>query len=182
MADQTDPLAGVEILPADDLAVSPEVDVVAAEASALDAAQNVVSLPPEPMGRTWDFDWERGRFKRDGTAPREVRGTDAVAQWAQMVLHTAQRAHPIFSARFGVPRPDGPIGDAIGVLEGASDWAAAAREALLLHDRIASVENVTIEWYPEDGLIYVRSMDAITDEAELDPVRFGDLAIGTVTS
>ncbi|HEX7088722.1 MAG TPA: DUF2634 domain-containing protein [Longimicrobiales bacterium] len=153
-------------LPVDEDELSPDADLDAAEASAL---EDPLDAPVEgeaatPLGRTWYFDWTgTGRFRRHGLAPAETRGEGALIQWCMMAMHSAWLAHAVFSAEFGVERPDSPVG-LVGreALIEAGDWAARLREALLVHDRIAEVDGLSVQLI--EDTILVGPFAVITDE------------------
>lgn len=155
---------GFELLPADDEGVPPAADLDAAAASAVAADAPVVSAPPEPFGRTPLFDFEEGRYVRAGGSPVWVTGLRALEQWCLMAIHTARYAHPVFSARFGMDRPESPIG-VVDVQEEMSDWGERLRDALLVHDRIVSVENYSAFFDAPSQVVYF-SFDVVTDEEE----------------
>lgn len=186
MADQaaddlvTADLEGLELLPADDEGLAPEADLQAAVDGALDEPQEAPDPPVEPLGRSWLWDRQTGRFVRDGFAPKEVRGRGALAQWCDAAMHTARFAHPIFDGTFGMDEPDDIIGQAADVDERASDWGERLREALLVHDRIASVENFTAFYDQDAGVLYVQTLDVLTDEEDQGALRFGDFTIGSL--
>lgn len=176
-----DPLEGLELLPADDEGLAPDADLQAAADSALENVPQVaVPDAVEPLGRSWMWDRDLGRFRRDGLAPKEVRGRDALAQWADAALHTARFAHPIFDANFGMEEPDDIIGQAADVIERTSDWGERLKEALMLHDRVVSVENFTAVYDQSNGILYVQSLDVFTDEEDEGALRFGDFTIGSL--
>lgn len=171
-----------ELLPADDEDVTPDADLEAAAAGALadpDVPIEVESEPPIPFGRTPAFDFDRGRFVRQGGSPAWVSGFEALQQWCMMAAHSARYAHPIFSDDFGVEG----LGEAIGTLgpeavEAADDAMQALREAWLVHDRIAEVEG-DAEYDPVTGVIVVSNLYVVTDEeAELP---FPDLRLTPTT-
>src|SRR5437763_6302393 len=90
--------------------IDPIADLDAAVQNALVVPAGVRAVTPpveQPLGRSWDFDWELGQFRRIGDSPAEVVGLDAVAQWVQAAIHTARYAHAVFSDEFGMERPDG---------------------------------------------------------------------------
>lgn len=152
-------------LPVDDEELTPEADLDAAEAGALEDPLNVpvTGDAPEPFGRTWYFDWAIGRFRRHGFAPAETRGQGALIQWCMMAAHSAWLAHGVFSPDFGLERPDSVIG-LVGsdALAEAGDWATRLRDAWLVHDRIAEVDGLEVQLL-EDA-IYVPAFEVITDE------------------
>jgi hypothetical protein len=154
------------LLPADDPQSSPDEDLAAAAQGALaitDASAPVDEPPPQPFGLTWQFDWQAGQFVRIGQSPAQSSNLDAVAEWCQAALHSARYAHPIFSDVFGMESPDGVIGE-IAEGEALADWQRSVVDALLVHDRITSVENISLDWDPSTGILTVLSMDVVTDE------------------
>lgn len=181
MADPTAADLGFELLPADDDGVPPDADLDAAESSALEEPELAPEEPPVPFGLTWLFDYEAGRFVRDGSSPKEVRGLDTLAVWCGMAAHTARFAHPIFSANFGTERPDDVLGEAADAQEIASDWAERLRESLSVHDRVASVDLQTF-YDMSTGTLYVSQLEVVTDAEDEDPLRLAGLSVGNVGS
>lgn len=159
----TDPT--FSLVPADDPQVSPDDDLAAAVAGALAVSSTTVPVTPDapiPFGRTWTFDFEAGQFIRRGNSPTESTGFDALAQWCLMAIHSARYAHPVFSDDFGMEEPDSLIGEfALG--EALADWQASLVDALLVHDRITSVENFDLTWDPAAGVLTINNFDVVTD-------------------
>lgn len=154
------------LIPADDPQSSPQEDLDAATAGALALSDQITPVdpdPPVPFGSSWGFDWSAGQFLRMGRSPAPVGELDAVAEWAQMALHSARWAHPVFDDTFGIEEPDGVIGE-FAEGEALADWQRSVVDALLVHDRIASVENVLLDWDPTTGVLTVLSLDIVTDE------------------
>lgn len=165
------------LLPAEDPQVSPDDAVAASAAGALAdptaLATPIPDPPPIPFGRSWVFDWELGQFVVAG-APDDTVGTGTLAQWCLCAIHTARYACPVFSDEFGTEDPDDLIGEfAAGTL--LSDWQAAIVEALMVHDRITSVENFDASWDPAAGVLTVTSLDVITDEDQT--VTLSDITV-----
>lgn len=154
------------LLPADDPASSPDEDLAASAAGALapaPAATPINAPAPIPFGKTWQFDFERGQFTHTGSSPTVVTGFSALEEWCQMAIHSARYAHEVFSDVFGMDEPDDLIGNfAIG--EALADWQAALVDALMVHDRITSVENFDMVWDPSTGILTINSFDIVTDE------------------
>lgn len=170
MAD--DILDAFELLPADDPATDPANDLAAAEASVLsDPPLPEAEDPPLPFGRSWVFDFERGRFVRQGQSPAETTGLGALAQWCQMAVRTARYAHAVFSDDFGVEDPDLVIGE-VRVDELIGEFEQQVREALLVHERIADVTEFDATYDPTTGTLSV-TFTIVTDEDD-------ELAIGNV--
>lgn len=180
MADQVDDLP---LVPDDDLGSTPDEDLDAAAASALEAWPTPAEgRQPVPFGKTPLFDFEKGRFvKRGGLegtdspgAPVFVSGVDALKQWCLMAIYSARFAHPVFTGAFGMEIPESVIGEATGIPVAIADWGARMQEALLVHDRIVSVEDYEGVWDAEEGII-TTSFTVITDQS--DRLIFGPLDI-----
>lgn len=156
------------LIPADDPQSTPDQDLSAAITGALSAPLSTIPVTPEPeqpLGRTWIFDFEAGQFARAGGSPAETNGLGAVEQWCQMAIKSARFAHPVFSQEFGMEEPDSIIGEfALG--EALAEWEANLIEALLVHERITTVENFDLLWDPSTGILTINSFDVITDEDE----------------
>lgn len=175
------PDEGFELTPVEELEVSPEEDLDAAAAAATEDPfeAEAVEDAPEPYGRSWEFDFEAGRFKRYGGAPAEVYAERSLAMWCLMALHTAVDAHDIFSPEFGTDRPLEPIGSTgADAEEAVGDWEAKIREALTVHDRITDVQDFDADYDPAVGVLTISSFTVVTDEDER--VRFGALQLSTV--
>lgn len=163
---------GFELVPSEESAISPEEDLEAAIASAL--APEYAEIPgeiPEPLGRTWAFDWDRGRFIRRGQAPAEVTGKDSVAQWVQMVVHTARFSHGVFSTEFGIE----DVEDVIGRLpSGAvlSSYRDRLLRALLEHERITGLEDFKADYDPATDVIEIKQFVVVLDDED-DRIVFG---------
>lgn len=158
---------GFELLPVDDEDFSPEADLAAAAASALeepDAQVPESEDPPEPAGYTWAFDFTAGRFVRHGSAPAVVSGRAAVEQRCLMALNSARYAHAVFSPAFGVEDPMHGVGLAGDeAREAADDWRVKVREALLVFDDVTDVQ-LTVVYDPLAAAIFLRDLVVTTNE------------------
>lgn len=155
---------GFELLPADDAAPTPEEEVEEAVASAL--APDYVALPgeaPEPLGKTWLFDFAERRMVMRGQAPAEATGEAAIQVWCLTALHSAQYAHAIFSDAFGTERAGDPIGD-VDVPPLIRDYEARLRAALTVHDRIDDVTDFDADWDPATGVLVVHQFHVVLDD------------------
>lgn len=156
------------MLPAEDPQTSPDDQVAAAVAGALalpTGLQQPVPDPPEqPFGRSWIFDFEAGQFVWAGESPADTFSLfGALEQWCLMAIHSARYAYPCFTDEFGMEDPDSLQGHfAEGEL--LVDWQAHLVDALMVHDRITSVENFDMDWDPTVGVLTINSFDVITDE------------------
>ena len=152
---------GESLIPGDDL----DQRVDAAVASAL--AEETEEGEPEavPFGRSWNFDFEQGRFVHEGSGAMRVYGGTALSMWCLMALHSTRFAHDVFSEAFGVENVDDLIGSAMSG-EIGSEYEARMREALLVHDRIVALEDFTVEFDPADDAVYVSDFTVVTDEDE----------------
>lgn len=151
------------LLPSDDLR-TPEDDLDAAIAGALEDPATIESEEPPaiPLGMSWAFDWERGRFKRRGGSPAEVRGIDALVQWLEMARRVKRDAHDVFSPQFGMDGPEDWMGH-VDVAEAASDYGAQLSEAWGVHDRVASVEDFTAHFEEDEETIFIDRLHVVTD-------------------
>lgn len=168
-------MSDFSLIPADDATA----DLDAAEASALEASDVLFPAedPPEPFGRTPKFDFEAGRMVKAGGEPIWVTGLDALEQWCLMAIYSARYAHAVFTDEFGMEEPDSPLGLAEeAALVEVTDWGARMTEALLVHDRIAAVEDFSARI--EDDVIYIDRFDVVTDEDER--LRIGGLAVPVI--
>lgn len=157
----------VELLPDDDDAgVSLEERLNAAVASALrdPDAPLAVDDEAEPTGYTWAFDFEAGRFVRQGGAPARVTGTEPLKQRCLMALYSARFAHAVFSGTFGMDRPRGTLGAAgHEAVVAADDWRVQAHEALLAVVGVSDVE-LRAEYDAVAGIILIRDLVVTTNE------------------
>lgn len=171
------------LIPPDDPQSSPTDDLDASVAGALalpDVTTPVTEDPPMPFGRTWRFDWENGQFVQSGQSPVDAIGLEAVAEWCEMAIHTARYSSPIFTDEFGMERPDEVIGE-FAVGEVLADYQRNLIEALMVHERIASIENVELRWDPTVGVLYIDNLDVVTDEDETVTVSDVTLRAGGAT-
>lgn len=177
MADARD--EGFELLPIDDAEIPAQDALNAAAAAALGDREDPPSIEtagPIPFGVSWAFDWEAGRFKRHGQSPVRVTGLDALREWCMMAVNSTRFAHGVFSDRFGMDDPNELIGGGLGEDDDiASDAEEKIREALMIHDRIVDVTEFDIEWNPVEGILYLHSFTAVTDEA--DELPFADIQL-----
>lgn len=168
------------LLPADDPQSTPAADLAAAVQGALtlpDVTTPVNATPADPLGRSWPFDWEAGQFIRQGQSPGNVSGLDAVAEWCLMAMHSARFAHPTFSDEFGMEHPESVVGE-FATGETLADWQRHLIEALMVHDRVTSIQNLELRWDPTQGVLYIDQMDVVTDEDKTVTVSDVALTVG----
>lgn len=168
-----------ELLPVDDdLTPAPEDALNAAVASALGNPEAPVEAPddaPPPFGYSWAFDWNAGRFVRQGAAPARVSGVDAFRERCLMAVNSARFAHAVFSRQWGVDIPQHAIGAAgDAAVLAASDWQVAIRDALLAVERCADA-SLTCTYDPVAGQLTVTDLVVVTDED--DTLQFDDLMV-----
>ena len=173
------PDPGLELLPAEELEMTPEEDLDAAASAALEDPFQVdeEEETPIPYGVTWSFDYVRERFVVAGDAPAEVRGLSALMEWCSLCVRVARGAHPIFTDDYGMEDPDDPLGE-ISAAEMISDYEERLREALTQHDRVTDVQDLEADYDPAEGIVYVRDFAVVTDEDET--LRYGALTLATV--
>lgn len=182
----------------EDEGVTPEQEVDAAAAAAVDASdpEPLVADTVEPFGRTPLFDFREGVMVRVGSRRRTtllvpapevtpspdlelgrvlgqsdpgevvwVTGLRALEQWCLMAIYSARYAHPVFSENFGMESPESGIGELVDVGEFISDYGDRLTEALLVHERIAAVENIEGSFDEEEQTILI-TFEVVTDEEE----------------
>lgn len=155
------------IPPGDDVITSDE-DLAAAAASALQGVTSPAVTPPMPIGTTWLFDFTAGRFVLSGGAPVMVSGLDALRMWIEMQLRVARFAHPVFSGKVGLERPDPGIGETThGVREALADFERDLRPALRAHDRITDVIDFSASYDMTTGDIAASFTVVLDDNAAL---------------
>lgn len=155
---------GLRLMPEAEEVVTAEEELAAAVESALAPDYPAVpGSPPEPLGRTWRFDWARGRFVSRGASPAETEGQGAVEEWCMMALSSARGAHPVFGPDFGMEDPEGLIG---GIPSSAAmtSLEERMRTALLQHDRVTAVEEFEADYDPASGVVTIRRFVVVLDE------------------
>lgn len=169
--------AGFELLPIEDEDLIEAADqLAAAEASVLDNPFDTSAPAPAPipMGRSWLWDPEAERYVRLGNSPVEVRGVDALRQWMYAALQTAQGAHAILPASFGIENPEDWIG-VVDPTDALATFEPRANDALIQHDRIEELDDLTATYDPDGGVITIEDMVVVTDENEAVPLTEVDL-------
>jgi hypothetical protein len=169
--------AGFELLPIEDEDLVAAADqLAAAEASILDNPFDTSPAAPAPipMGRSWLWDPEAERYARLGTSPIEVRGVDALRQWIYAALQTAQGAHSILPPTFGMENPEDWIG-VVDPTDALSTFEPRANDALIQHDRIEELDDLSATYDPDEGVISIEDLVVITDENEAVPLTEVDL-------
>jgi len=168
-----------ELLPSDDEGLSPAEELQAAIAGAVAEPGAIIPQAeeaPRPLGRTWIFDFEAGRFVRSGGSPAPTSGFGAVQQWVLMAAHTARYAHKVFSDEFGMERPEEGVGELSGT-EIVSDYEQHLREAVLVHDRITALDKFVAAVDPLSGDLVISYFEIVTDEEEV--VAFSDITMAS---
>lgn len=167
---------GFTLIPPDDLGVTSADDLDAAEQAALDTPVTPEPEEPrEPFGMSWVFDFERGRFVRNGSDAAQTRGAGALGQWCLMALHSARYAHAVFDDEFGFEEPDDVLGGTTVLFD---DWSLRARDALLVHDRIVDVQ-LDGAYDPTSGVLTLTTFVVTTDEDE--QLDMGELSMPIAT-
>lgn len=143
--------------------IDADTDLLTAQAAAVDGFP--VADPPgtedRPIGRTWAIDWKSGGFRMRGSDAVEVTDHEALGVWIETALRVGRYAYGIFSDAYGIENVDAPVGEIV-VEAHLTDLAGRIRRALMIHDRIRSVENVVLA--VDGDAVYVRSMEVVMDE------------------
>lgn len=155
---------GMELIPADDAEVTADEELAVAVESALAPEfEPIPTAQPTPLGSTWLFDFEAGRFVMRGADAARVTGAEALAVWCQTAIHTARYAHGIFSDQFGMERAGDPIGEA-HVAPLIRDYEDRLRRALTVHERIADVTDFEADYDPATGILTIHQFDVVLDD------------------
>lgn len=171
-----------ELLPADDEGLSPARGLQASIAGAVAEPGAIIPEPtdaPTPFGRSWAFDFEKGRFIRAGSSPIPTAGFASLQQWILMMAHSARYAHRVFSDDFGIEHPTDGIGE-LRAAELVSDYEQRLREGLLVHERVTGLENFDAAYDPSTGVLTIAYFEVVTDEEEVVPVQ--DVTLGRADS
>lgn len=129
---------------------------------------------PLPYGKSWAWDFSKGRFVRFGPSPAQTNDLETLKTWIQKSMLTAKNAHPVYSEDFGMDSPDALIGF-ISDPSAQDEWASDVRETLLQHDRIADVTDFTFV-ATDNGEALDVSFSVITDEddnIEIEGINLG---------
>lgn len=164
--------SGYELLPPEGADMAVDEALEAALGGAIVPASN---YEPAPLGRSWAFDFETGQFARGGGAsPIVVTGEASPRMWVLKALHTARLAHPVYTEDYGVELPFDLVGGRV-TPEGIGRYAAAVTDALLVHDRIAAVEDFAFSYDPDDDALEVAFAVVLDGGARVpvDPVSLG---------
>lgn len=156
--------ASFELVPPEPVP-SPDEALGTALSQAIPSIAPVAGVEPIPLGMSWLFDFQAGRFVRAGSSPTPVFALDAVKMWAQMAIRTARYAFAVFTDQFGMDNPDELIG-ALNVTELLVDFAARAEEALLVHDRITAVEGFNPVWEPAKRAVVIPLFRLVLDDQQ----------------
>ena len=129
-------------------------------------------IPEEepPLGRSWAFDFETGRFRAASSVtahgPLATHGLRTLETWIEKCLRTDRGAHPVHSANFGVANPFEMIGQP--VMSGLpDDYDERIRTALTMHPHIADIRRFKAEVDPNDDVVLVSFMVVLMDDTAL---------------
>lgn len=158
-----------ELFGTEEVPDSPEEAFATAE-EGVDADDLVVSVepPPEPLGRSWAFDFTTKRFVMAGHAPVETRREQTLRYWIEKCLRTPQGGVLIEPADYGFDKPTDVFGDQFDSAD-IGTYEDRVREALLFHPAITGIENFSFAQDAEDGeAARVRFHAVLDDDTRLD--------------
>lgn len=169
MAITPDDFTPLELLPSD-TGLTPDEELQAALGQLTVADEDTTPLP---FGRGWAFDFDRGQFMRHGAAPAVTHDLETLRTWIEKSLRTARGAHPLYSDDFGVDDPHFNIGspfspETVGLL------TTSISDALLAHDRIEEVTDITFTGGPDVDVLFVAFTVMVDDEQ----LTFDNLPLG----
>jgi hypothetical protein len=164
-----------DLIPPDPGLINPDLALDAT----LAPVEDLETDTPIPFGKSWRFDFIAGQFVKDGSAPQETYELDSLIVWIEKTARTARYTHMIYSDEYGV---EGGIGEHIGEQldeEMLSDYEDGLVDALMVHDRIVSVEGFDFSQDPFDEVLYA-SFTVIVDYApplEAQPLEFSNIPL-----
>jgi hypothetical protein len=104
---------------------------------------------PEPIGRSWKYDFTLRQYVRGHgqLGPSPTRDAEALVDWVEKCLLTARGAHPVHPPGYGLVHGSA---DLIGGLVGApsSDLEVRVADAVTFHPRISGIANWTFDYDP----------------------------------
>lgn len=168
---------GFTAIPSDDREITPQEELDAAVASALAAtgeAPQIAEEAPIPFGYSWLFDFDAGKFLRQGFSAVRCDYPASLEMYCLTALNSARWAHSVFTPRFGAERPRSYIGQ-IGGPETEADLRKMIRDAIRVHERVVDVTDIQLEYDPLQGVIWLHRFDVVDDEG--DTYRFTDLQL-----
>lgn len=158
-----------ELLPPDPGLINPDLALDAA----LAPVEDIENDAPLAFGRSWLFDFETGQFVRDGTVPKVVFELDTLIMWMEKALRTARLVHPIYSDEYGVDKDrTAQIGQQVDD-DMLNEYQDAVTEALLVHDRVVSVENFSFDQDPFEETVQASFTVMVDAAPPLDPQAIG---------
>lgn len=158
-------------LPTDDEPPSAE-DALAALERSLDDDPDlddfiVAEDAPQPVGKSWAFDFVTGRFvKGGGRGPLATHHYTTLRTWIEKCLRTDRGAHPIHPPDYGMERPFDMIGQHVDDVLGG-DLEGRVTEALLFHPRITDVRDFAADYDPNDEHAFLSFTAVLDDDTEL---------------
>jgi hypothetical protein len=166
LPDETEPLSGQEAL--DRLQDALELDA--------DSIDLIVSEPaPQPIGRSWAFDFSAGRFVTPptGGGPARTYGIETLRPWCEKALMTSRGAHPIHPPGYGLTGRENLIGGP--VTSPPLDLEGRIEYALTFHPRVAGLANFAAAFDRDEDWIDI-AFDVLTDDGSSVEVRGGTVA------
>lgn len=162
----------------DELLADQALDAVSQQIpDTLDVSASAAPPEPVPFGLTWQWDFERNRFKTDGAgAPRRVYDEDNLRCWIQTAMLIARNSHPIYDDDIGMEGGWGEATDGVMIGGLANDVAAqeqymtAVADCLMVHDRITLVTNFDFYPQPDDPESLYVEFEVQLDDGEAIPM------------
>ena len=127
----------------------------------------VVDEPePEPIGKSWAFDFVNGVFLFvSAQGPSATWGETTLRYWIEKCLRTPRGALPIHDPDYGMEGLRGLIGAIPD--EVIADLEPRVRDALLFHPRITDILDFETEYDPMNEHVEV-SFTVVTDEEGIE--------------
>lgn len=136
--------------------------------------------PPAPLGRAPAYDFIQHQLLPGAAGgPLMTRGVATLATWVEKCIRTRRGENPAVDPSFGCDLlAEDVLEEGVPFDPAATaEFAAAVSRALLVHPRITSVEDVTVDGGLDDDLVTV-SFHVTTDGDDLSDLTFNRLQIG----
>lgn len=141
-----DPVDVEELLPADaeaDIDALFDASNEAIEDVSTEDDLEVIQPEPDPIGRTWAYDFNAGEFVNVGHSPLAVRGDAALAVWIEKCLRTHRGASVVHLPEYGMTRP---LNDYLGGdPDDTFEMKADIEDAITFHPHVTKLEDIIID-------------------------------------
>lgn len=116
------------------------------------ATEEEQEIPETAVMAGFRFDYKNNAFVMDAGSPAEVTGVEAVKEWIQLVVRTAQKRYAIYPSNFGARAQD-LVGKKVGGTPKGLDLSELRRQLLESSKHLKAIRGISRMTY-EDGAIH----------------------------